>query len=198
MSISDQRIERILAALANACCGNFDYQLSVAEEEEDLFQSVEIGFNTLLNDLAAAKANQDAQLAALTEQAQQLQENQRQLVALAAPITLVWPQVVLMPIIGVLDVERSRLMAEALLQRIMHERAKIALIDLTGVGRVDLATAQSLLRLAASVRLLGSDCIFTGLSHETAKSLAQLPQELALRTLPSLADALMRITARPR
>ena len=198
MPITEQRIERLLAALANACCGNFDYHLSVAEEEEDVFQSVEIGFNTLLNDLAAAKANQDAQLTALTEQAQQLQESQRQLVALAAPITLVWPQVVLMPIIGVLDVDRARLMTEALLQRIMHERARIALLDLTGVARVDLATAQSLLRLAASVRLLGSDCIFTGLSHETARSLAELPHELGLRTLPTLADALVRIVARPR
>jgi len=198
MSISPERIEQILAALANACCGNFDYLLSVADEEEDLFQSVEIGINTLLNDLAAAKVNQQAQLAALSEQAQQLRESQRQLTALSAPITLLWPQVLLMPVIGVLDAERAALMTEALLVRIVQERARIALVDLTGAGQIDVPAAQCLLRLANSVRLIGADCVFTGLRAETARSLVELRQELGFHTLPTLAAALMQITARQR
>lgn len=198
MSLTDERIERILAALANACCGNFDFQLNVSDEEEDLFQSVEIGFNTLLKDLAQSKASQEQQLAALSEQAAQLRDSQHQLIALSAPIALVWPQVVLMPIIGVVNIDRAQLMTEALLLQIVQQRAKFALVDLTGVGLVDMASTQFLVRLARSAKLLGAECIFTGLSAATAKALVELRQELGIRTSPTLADALMRITARPK
>lgn len=182
--------------LAEACCENFDLRLEVDEENPDEFQSVEIGVNTLLQDLANARARNAAQLVEITHQGQVLQQRQADLLALSAPITVVWPKVLSMPIIGSLDAARAGFITETLLERIVCERATHAILDVTGVGVMDAATAQALIRLANATRMLGASCLLTGLSAEMARILVTLDQDFScLRTLPRLADALVVVFA---
>lgn len=207
MSVYTDRINAVLYVLAQACCENFEPRLEIAEDVPDEFQSVEIGVNTLLQDLASAKQRNAAHLEQISRQGQMLQQRQGELLSLSAPISLIWPQVLLMPIIGNLDSERATIITETLLLRIVQERATHAILDATGVGKMDAATAQAVLRLSSAIGLLGATCLLTGLSAEMARVVVQLNQDFSrLRTLPRMFDALevvfaergIRLESRPR
>lgn len=114
---------------------------------------------------------------------------QREIAELSTPVVKLWDGVLALPIIGTLDSARTQVVMENLLQRIVDDGAAIAIIDITGVPTVDTLTAQHLLKTVAAARLMGADCIISGIRPQIAQTIVYLGVELNVVTKATLADA---------
>jgi rsbT co-antagonist protein RsbR len=115
---------------------------------------------------------------------------QQELMELSTPVVTLWEGVLALPVIGTLDSARTQVVMENLLQRIVDTGATIAIIDITGVPMVDTLTAQHLLKTVAAARLMGADCIISGIRPQIAQTIVHLGVELgSVVTKATLADA---------
>ena len=115
---------------------------------------------------------------------------QHELMELSTPVVALWNGVLALPVIGTLDSARTQVVMENLLQRIVETGASIAIIDITGVPTVDTLTAQHLLKTVAAARLMGADCIISGIRPQIAQTIVHLGVELgSVVTKATLADA---------
>ena len=112
---------------------------------------------------------------------------------LSTPVVKLWDGILALPMIGTLDSARTQIVMESLLQRIVETGADIAIIDITGVPTVDTLTAQHLLKTVTAARLMGADCIISGIRPQIAQTIVHLGVDLsAVTTKSSLADAFRR------
>ena len=114
---------------------------------------------------------------------------QREITELSTPVVKLWEGVLALPVIGTLDSERTQVVMENLLQHIVEEGAEIAIIDITGVPTVDTLTAQHLLKTVSAARLMGADCIISGIRPQIAQTIVHLGVDLNVISKASLADA---------
>jgi rsbT co-antagonist protein RsbR len=115
---------------------------------------------------------------------------QQELLELSTPVVTLWDGVLALPLIGTLDSARTQVVMENLLQRIVESGASIAIIDITGVPTVDTLTAQHLLKTVAAARLMGADCIISGIRPQIAQTIVHLGVDLGtVITKATLADA---------
>ncbi|MBB0243762.1 STAS domain-containing protein [Streptomyces alkaliphilus] len=125
----------------------------------------------------------------------------RQLMELSTPVVQLWRHVLAVPLIGTLDTTRTQVVMENLLQAIQTHEAQVAIIDITGVAAVDTSVAQHLMQTVNAVRLMGADCVISGIRPAIAQTIAQLGIDLStILTRTTLADALaaaVRITDAP-
>jgi rsbT co-antagonist protein RsbR len=113
-----------------------------------------------------------------------------EMLELSTPVITLWRGILALPLIGTLDSARTQVVMESLLQRIVDTGAPIAIIDITGVPTVDTLTAQHLLKTVAAARLMGADCIISGIRPQIAQTIVHLGVELGdVATKASLADA---------
>jgi rsbT co-antagonist protein RsbR len=116
---------------------------------------------------------------------------QEELLELSTPVVQLWDGILALPLIGTLDSGRTQVVMENLLQRIVDTGASIAIIDITGVPTVDTLVAQHLLKTVAAARLMGADCIISGIRPQIAQTIVHLGVELgSVTTKATLADAL--------
>jgi rsbT co-antagonist protein RsbR len=116
---------------------------------------------------------------------------QQELLELSTPVVKLWDSVLAVPMIGTLDSSRTQLVMESLLQRIVETGAEIAIIDITGVPTVDTLVAQHLLKTVTAIRLMGADCIISGVRPQIAQTIVHLGIDLqGIASKASLADAL--------
>ena len=119
-----------------------------------------------------------------------ISRQQQELLELSTPVVKLWDGVLALPMIGTLDSARTQVVMEALLQRIVETGAEIAIIDITGVPTVDTLTAQHLLKTVTAARLMGADCIISGIRPQIAQTIVHLGVDLAdVTTKATLADA---------
>jgi len=119
-----------------------------------------------------------------------LKSQQLSLLELSTPVVKLWDGIVAVPLIGTLDSGRSQTVMENLLQAIVDTGSQIAIIDITGVPMVDTLVAQHLLKTAAATRLMGADCIISGIRPQIAQTMVHLGVELGtVVTKATLADA---------
>ena len=114
---------------------------------------------------------------------------QREIAELSTPVVKLWHGVLALPLIGTLDSERTQVVMENLLQSIVENSAEIAIIDITGVPTVDTLVAQHLLKTVAAARLMGADCIVSGIRPQIAQTMVHLGVELNVVSKSTLADA---------
>jgi rsbT co-antagonist protein RsbR len=115
---------------------------------------------------------------------------QEEMLELSTPVITLWEGVLALPLIGTLDSARTQVVMENLLQRIVDTGAPLAIIDITGVPTVDTVTAQHLLKTVAAARLMGADCIISGIRPQIAQTIVHLGVELGdVITKATLADA---------
>lgn len=120
-----------------------------------------------------------------------IRRQQDELLELSTPVVKLWDGVLALPIIGTLDSARAQVMMESLLDRIAATEAEIAIIDITGVPTVDTLVAQHLIKTVTAIRLMGSDCIISGVRPQIAQTIVHLGVDLgAVTTKANLADAL--------
>ena len=119
-----------------------------------------------------------------------IQRQQREMMELSTPVVQLWENILALPLIGTLDSERTQVVMESLLQKIVETGASIAIIDITGVPTVDTLVAQHLLKTVAAARLMGADCIISGIRPQIAQTIVHLGVNLSdVTTKASLADA---------
>ena len=114
---------------------------------------------------------------------------QREIAELSTPVVKLWDGVLALPLIGTLDSQRTQVVMENLLQTIVESEAEIAIIDITGVPTVDTLTAQHLLKTVAAARLMGADCLVSGIRPQIAQTMVHLGVELNVVSKATLADA---------
>jgi rsbT co-antagonist protein RsbR len=113
-----------------------------------------------------------------------------EMLELSTPVIQLWDGVLALPIIGTLDSSRTQIVMEALLQQVVATRSPIAILDITGVPTVDTLTAQHLLKAVAATRLMGAECIISGIRPQIAQTIVHLGVNLGdVVTKASLADA---------
>jgi len=114
---------------------------------------------------------------------------QQELAELSTPVVRLWKGVLALPLIGTLDSERTQIVMENLLRSLVETNAEIAIIDITGVPTVDTQVAQHLLKTIAAARLMGADCIISGIRPQIAQTMVHLGVELNVVSKATLADA---------
>jgi rsbT co-antagonist protein RsbR len=115
---------------------------------------------------------------------------QQELMELSTPVVKLWEGILALPLIGTLDSARTQVIMESLLQQIVESEATIAIIDITGVPTVDTLVAQHLLKTVAAARLMGADCIISGIRPQIAQTIVQLGVDLnEVTTKASMAAA---------
>lgn len=115
---------------------------------------------------------------------------QAEMIEISTPVVKLWEGILALPMIGTLDSERTQVVMETLLQRIVETGSEIAIIDITGVLMVDTLVAQHLLKTVAAARLMGADCIISGIRPQIAQTMVHLAIDLSdVTTKASLADA---------
>ena len=120
-----------------------------------------------------------------------IKRQQEELLELSTTVVKLWEGVLALPLIGTLDSQRSQTVMESLLQRIVDTGSEIAIIDITGVPTVDTLVAQHLLKTVTAIRLMGADCIISGVRPQIAQTIVHLGLDLGtLTTKSNLADAL--------
>jgi rsbT co-antagonist protein RsbR len=119
-----------------------------------------------------------------------ISRQQAEMLELSTPVVKLWEGVLALPLIGTLDSERTQVVMENLLQEIVRSGAGIAIIDITGVPTVDTLVAQHLLKTVAAARLMGAECIISGIRPQIASTIVHLGVDLGdVVTKATLADA---------
>jgi rsbT co-antagonist protein RsbR len=120
-----------------------------------------------------------------------IRRQQEEMLELSTPVVKLWEGVLALPMIGTLDSSRTQIVMESLLQRIVETGSEIAIIDITGVPTVDTLVAQHLLKTVTAIRLMGADCIISGIRPQIAQTIVHLGIDLqGVTTKATLADAL--------
>ncbi len=115
---------------------------------------------------------------------------QQEMLELSTPVVTLWSGILALPLIGTLDSARTQVVMESLLQRIVDTGSEIAILDITGVPTVDTLVAQHLLKTVAAARLMGADCIISGIRPQIAQTIVHLGVDLnSVTTKATLADA---------
>jgi len=115
---------------------------------------------------------------------------QQELMELSTPVVELWTGILALPLIGTLDSSRTQVVMQNLLEAIVAKEADLAIIDITGVPTVDTLVAQHLLKTVAAARLMGADCIISGIRPQIAQTIIHLGVDLGnVITKATLADA---------
>jgi rsbT co-antagonist protein RsbR len=160
-----------------------------------LFEAAPDDADVLMDELWRATRIVD-QLALMIVEAYQrsreavISRQQEELLELSTPVVRLWDGIVAMPLIGTLDSGRTQVVMETLLEKIVEDDAGLAILDITGVSTVDTLVAQHLLKTVAAARLMGADCIISGIRPQIAQTIVQLGLDLStVTTKATLADA---------
>lgn len=116
---------------------------------------------------------------------------QQEMLELSTPVVELWQGILALPLIGTLDSARTQIVMQNLLEAVVAKGADLAIIDITGVPTVDTLVAQHLLKTVAAARLMGADCIISGIRPQIAQTIIHLGVDLSgVLTKATLADAL--------
>ncbi|WP_434385936.1 STAS domain-containing protein [Melittangium boletus] len=119
-----------------------------------------------------------------------IHRQQQEMMELSTPVVQLWDRIVALPLIGTLDSGRTQTVMETLLQRIVETSAEIAILDITGVPTVDTLTAQHLIKTVTATRLMGAECVISGIRPQIAQTIVHLGVDLSgVVTKSSLAGA---------
>jgi len=119
-----------------------------------------------------------------------ISRQQQELLELSTPVVRLWDNILALPLIGTLDSARTQVVMQNLLDAIVQTRSDYAIIDITGVPVVDTLVAQHLLKTVAAARLMGADCLISGIRPQIAQTIIHLGVDLtAVTTKATLADA---------
>lgn len=192
-----ERIEHIEDILSSVAAG--ELEIRVESKIEDDLTGIEEAINILIDDLTyelkqskKMKEELENKLGKIQEQQKTIIQQQEDLMELSSPVTKVWDNILILPVIGTLDSQRTQIMMENLLEKIVETGCTIAILDITGVPTVDTQVANHLLKTTTAARLLGADCIISGISPAIAQTIVHLGIDLsAIRTKATLQDAML-------
>lgn len=126
-----------------------------------------------------------------------IRRQQKDIMEMSTPVIKLWDSILAVPLIGTLDSARTQIVMESLLQEIVRTGSKIAILDITGVPTVDTQTAQHLIKTVSAARLMGADCIISGIRPQIAQTIVHLGVDIFdVPTKATMADAVKDALAR--
>jgi rsbT co-antagonist protein RsbR len=149
------------------------------------------GVNEMITALAAQEQRNHEYFREIEDKLTTIEQQRAAIRELSAPIMEVWEGILCLPVVGVMDSNRSADMTDALLRAVVSSRARATIIDITGIEAMDTSTADHFIRMAKAVQLLGADCVLTGINPQIAQTIVHMGVEMqGLVTHRSLRDAL--------
>jgi rsbT co-antagonist protein RsbR len=122
----------------------------------------------------------------------QVADLNRSLMEMSTPVTQVWDKLLLLPLVGIIDTKRARDIMSAMLAEISKTRARVFILDISGVGVIDTAVANHLIQITKATRLMGCDCTVSGVSPTIAQTIVELGIDVgSVRTTATMQDALL-------
>jgi len=149
------------------------------------------GVNEMVEALQREKQTNANYQRELEEKLQTIERQRSSIRELSTPVMEVWEGILCLPIVGIMETARSADMTDALLKAVVSTRARCTIIDITGIEVMDTSTADHFIRMAKAVRLLGAECVLTGINPQIAQTIVHMGVEMGgLNTHRSLRDAL--------
>jgi anti-anti-sigma factor len=202
---SDDAIVAAVNAIADqmsaAVQGKFDFSVRT-ESSSPVLQKLSLMLNFLLDSTRRNIEDVQAKNQQLAGQLETIDQQRRAIQELSTPILQLWEGILVLPVIGFVDSVRSQQMMERLLEEIVQRQARHVIIDVTGVAVMDTQTADYFTKIFNSVRLLGAQCLLTGIRPAVAQTLVhigvQLDQVTTRRNLQQGLQECLRVIERDR
>lgn len=194
--LAEQMLERIadmLLVVADVGSGDYSTRLKSDLPETHALSTLYDGINAMVASLEKEHQRSAMYQRELEDKLATIEVQRAAIRELSTPIIEVWEGVLCLPVVGVLDSTRSAEMTEALLSAIVEKKADCAIIDITGIQVMDTGTADHFLRMARAVRLLGANCMLTGVNPAIAQTIIHMGVDLSgIITHRTMRNALMR------
>ena len=192
-----ERIADVLLVVADVGNGDYSSRLRSDLPEDHALSTLYTGINQMIDSLAKEQQRSAAYQQELEEKLATIEVQRAAIRELSTPIIEVWEGVLCLPVVGVLDSTRSAEMTEALLSANVEKKAHCAIIDITGIQVMDTGTADHFLRMARAVRLLGAECLLTGINPSIAQTIIHMGVDLSgVVTHRTMRNALQRYVRR--
>ena len=186
-----------LLVLSNVGLGDYESRLELLPGDDSPLASLYAGINSMIAALGAEEAKNRAYQQELEGKLATIERQRLAIQELSTPIMEVWDGVLCVPVVGLMDTSRSSEMTAALLQAVVDKNAKCAIIDITGIDVMDTRTVDHFVRMAKAVRLLGSECVLTGMNPHIAQTVVHMGLDLSnVITHRNLRDALQQYVSR--
>lgn len=186
-----ERVVEALLLLSSVGFGDTSVQLRVDLRSRHPLEAAFASINELIMAFAAENEQSNAFRRELEGHLELIEKQRAAIQELSTPIIELWEGVLCLPVVGVLDTVRSTEMTGVLLQAIVDQKARYAIIDITGIEVMDTRTVDHFMRMARAVRLLGAECALTGINPHIAQTVVQMGLDLTdIVTHRSLRDAL--------
>jgi rsbT co-antagonist protein RsbR len=185
------KIADLLMVLSDVASGDFSNRLDVGLPDTHPLGALCGGINEMIGALQTEQQHNQQYRAELEEKLGTIEQQRTAIRELSTPIMEVWDGILCLPIVGIMDSTRSADMTDALLRAVVATRARCTIIDITGIEVMDTGTADHFIRMAKSVRLLGAECVLTGINPQIAQTVIHMGVDMAdLVSHRSLRDAL--------
>lgn len=186
-----------LLTLANVGLGDYTTRLAVSDDDTSPLASLYRGINEMISSLGAEQEMSRAYQAQLEEKLAMIEKQRAAIRELSTPIMEVWDGVLCLPVVGVMDTARSAEMTNALLQAVVAKKTRCTIVDITGIDVMDTRTVDHFMRMAQAVRLLGADCVLTGVNPHIAQTVVHMGIDLSnVVTHRTLHEALQQYVER--
>jgi len=184
-------ITTIVSALRKAEDGDLSARVDLPLAEHDPIGALACAVNFMIESLAERREQTLSYQHELEAQISTIEKQRAAIRELSTPIIEVWSGVLCVPIVGVLDSSRASEMTAALLTAIVDKKAAFSIIDITGIDAMDTRASDHFLRMARAVRLLGAECVLSGVNPAVARTITHMGVELdGIKSHRSLRDAL--------
>lgn len=200
-TLAEQRILESVAdallVLSNVGFGDYTTRLAVDSSDNSPLSSLFAGINEMISALSIEEERSKSYQRELEEKLATIEQQKVAIQELSTPIMEVWEGVLCVPVVGLMDTARSSEMTSALLQAVVNNGARCAIIDITGIDVMDTRTVDHFIRMAKAIRLLGAECVLTGISPHIAQTVVHMGLDLTnVTTHRSLRDALQQYVSR--
>jgi rsbT co-antagonist protein RsbR len=186
-----------LLVLSNVGFGDYNTRLTVDPSDSSPLASLFSGINEMISALSTEEEKNRSYQRELEEKLATIEQQKVAIQELSTPIMEVWEGVLCVPVVGLMDTARSSEMTGALLQAVVENSARCAIIDITGIDVMDTRTVDHFIRMAKAIRLLGAECVLTGISPHIAQTVVHMGLDLTnVVTHRSLRDALQQYVNR--
>ena len=191
------KVADVLIVLSDVGAGDYKVRLPSHLPESHPLGALFTGINEMLESLEAEQNRSQIWQRELEEKLAEIEQQRIAIRQLSAPIMEVWEGVLCLAVVGLLDTTRSAEMTDALLRAIVEKKAWCTIVDITGIEIMDTSTADHFIRMAKAVRMLGAECVLTGINPIIAQTIVDMGVDMVgVVTHRSLRDALQHYVGR--
>ena len=190
-------ISEIFAVLRAVDAGETSARVSLPLAETEPMAALAASVNAVIERLVRVREEAQMHQREIEDQVSMIEKQRAAIKELSTPMIEVWAGVLCVPIVGVIDSSRAAEMTTALLSAVVEKTVRFTIIDITGIEAMDTRATDHFLRMARSVRLLGAECVLSGINPNVARSIIHMGVELSgIQTYRSLRDALQHYVRR--